>query len=188
MVKRYIGKYGSFDYDDKEFELRGDFLVYMGSAIDGSKIKIPEGITNCSWMFAGDNIITPPIIPEGVTNCEGMFSNCVLLKKAPVIPESVKTCTGMFYGCDSLEKPPVIPNGVENCYYMFKACTSLKTVPVISVNSHYYYEVYAECTALRNYVLSPVKLISNMYQQCPPMIQEIHNFLINVQEKTEKHE
>ena len=53
MIKQYKGDLGNFEYDDREFKLKGGCLRYIGTETDGSKIKIPAGITNCSYMFYG---------------------------------------------------------------------------------------------------------------------------------------
>ena len=90
MTKHYSGKIGEFDYDDKEFRIEEDHLFYIGTASDGSDVIIPEGVTECSYLFFRHNIKNtmknPPVIPESVTDCSSMFSDCANLETAPVIP------------------------------------------------------------------------------------------------------
>ena len=69
---------GEFYYNPDEFKIcHSDYLKYVGSETDGSKIKIPQGIKSCNSMFDGcENLITAPSIPEGVKNCNHMFFCC----------------------------------------------------------------------------------------------------------------
>lgn len=162
MIKHYEGKLGVFDYNDKEFSIGaaiGDddddipYLYYTGSKTDGSKIKIPEGIISCDFMFSyyyekESSIVTPPVIPKGVISCRCMFQYCEDLIQAPEIPEGVKDCSEMFEGCESLEIPPAIPEGVENCSYMFDYCSSLKIAPEIPNSVKYCDNMFSNCTSL----------------------------------------
>ncbi len=67
-MQHYEGEFGIFDYDDTEFKVvsgdealdyvcedigKDSILYYIGKETDGSKIKIPEGIKDCSGMFYG---------------------------------------------------------------------------------------------------------------------------------------
>ena len=149
-MQHYEGKLGVFDYDDNEFKLEHVpgkdesemCLRYIGEEIDGSKIKIPEGIKVCNYMFMDSPIETPPVIPDGVTDCEGMFYGCKALKEPPVIPNSVINCEPpvlplsftpvpslsfvdterKFLDCKGMEQPPVLHNGIENIDSMFSGC------------------------------------------------------------------
>jgi len=156
MIKQYKGPLGNFQYDDREFKLENNRLYYIGTETDGSKIKIPEGIIDCSFMFMNSNIVTPPVIPAEVTNCYSMFWNCYSLVETPVIPASVTDCGCMFNGCGSLVQAPVVPSNATNCSYMF-----------------------ADCGLLKNYVIPSVHAVStqNMYRHCPPIIQEMDKFI-----------
>lgn len=98
---------GVFDYDDTEFELNivpfdgiipgRTILHYIGKETDGSKIKIPEGITSIARMFVGSNLKTPPLIPNSVTNMYGAFARCESLEEAPVIPHGVEDLCKTFF-------------------------------------------------------------------------------------------
>ena len=148
MIKQYKGILGEFQYDDTEFVEKNGTLRYIGTETDGSKIKIPEGILDCSCMFKDCNIVTPPVIPAGVTNCHSMFYCCQFLKEPPVIPEGVIHCYGMFYECVSLCKAPVVPDSVESGNYMFYKCSSLTDVSNISVNTSYCNMMFQDCENL----------------------------------------
>ena len=66
MLKYYKGPLGNFEYDDVEFRVfTYGVIKYIGKETDGTKIKIPEGILDCSYMFETCNLITPPVIPAG---------------------------------------------------------------------------------------------------------------------------
>lgn len=156
MIKEYEGKLGKFKYDNTEFELIEEeikrwsgatcgirrTLKYIGKEIDGSKIKIPEGITDCNDMFSGNRSLkTPPIIPDGVTDCNNMFCECHSLMVAPVIPKGIIDCSYMFDRCWNLEKAPEIPDGVKYCNGMFwdSGVTEPSEIPdsVIDVDQMY---------------------------------------------------
>ena len=121
MLKKYEGILGNFQYDDTEFQLKSNsYLRYIGTETDGSKIKIPAGVTNCSYMFQDcSSLLKAPEIPTGVTNCFAMFYGCRSLIEASEIPTEVKSCGYMFKGCSSLIKAPEIPKGVTHCAGMF---------------------------------------------------------------------
>lgn len=171
-IVHYKGELGEFDYNPQEFHLMGvrcdldlnrvyvyddpeaenarECLHYIGFETDGSKIKIPQGITDCCCMFAGSTLVTPPIIPDGVTTCANMFVWSVSLESPPVIPESVKICTLMFGLCTQLKSAPVIPETVKNCYRMFYHCTSLLEAPIVPSKA-YRCEMFEECRNLKDY-------------------------------------
>ena len=92
-IVHYEGELGIFDYDDDQFEINErEYLRYIGKETDGSKIHIPEGITNCGEMFFDYRCLQkPPVIPDGVKDCRRMFAECKNLKEAPVIPKGVKS-------------------------------------------------------------------------------------------------
>lgn len=106
-MKSYDGAIGKFEYDPKEFKLAGGkhyaMLLYVGKETDGSKIKIPEGIKDCSRMFEYTDITVPPVIPDGVEVVDRMFEG-TFIKTRPVFPESVKSSDDVFKGCTYLEE------------------------------------------------------------------------------------
>ena len=166
MIQQYKGPLGKFQYDDTEFIEKSGNLHYIGTETDGSRIKIPKGIINCTFMFEGCNIVTPPTIPKGVTLCFGMFRNCKSLIKAPDIPEKTTNCCTMFYGCDSLitgtPLPRRMPRRILNCFYMYQGCSALK-----------------------NYCLDDAIYRKDIYRSCSPVVQEIDGFIQNFKERSQ---
>jgi len=128
MIKEYHGDLGNFEYDDREFKLVGGYnfqnLVYTGTETDGSRIKIPEGITSCNSMFAFNGITIPPVIPAGVVDCNFMFQGS-RITEPPLIPYSVLTCDYMFENCQHLMYAPLLPEAMIHSRHMFAGCTSL---------------------------------------------------------------
>jgi len=129
MIKKYHGYLGNFQYDNREFKLVGGYnaqsLVYIGKETDGSKIKIPEGITSCNAMFYNCDITIPPVIPTGVVDCNFMFQHS-RITEPPFIPYSVGSCDYMFEGCQHLMYAPLLPEAMINSRHMFSGCTSLR--------------------------------------------------------------
>lgn len=93
-----------FEYDEKEFKLREDgSLTYIGTECDGSRIKIPEGVVDCTEMFFGNKLLRfPPVIPEGVRYCTRMFAGSGIVRKA-VLPSSVIEQDGIYDMCSCME-------------------------------------------------------------------------------------
>lgn len=87
-IVHYDGPLGIFDYDNKEFMVingddsyslygghlpSGEYLIYIGTEIDGSKIVIPDGVLDVSYMFCEEELTPnrgkmeiPPRIPDSV--------------------------------------------------------------------------------------------------------------------------
>lgn len=141
----YDGVLGSFDYDTSMFELHTvdvpetehfpagqyEVLRYIGNESDGNKIKIPEGITNTSFMFMNSGINSMPKIPDGVEIADSMFSGCELMRVADKpFPSSLNSANFMFFGCGALDKgPDLIPGTVKDTNFMFGNCAKLKNTP-----------------------------------------------------------
>lgn len=104
-MKKYDGAIGKFEYDPKQFQILGDkqhaILRYVGKETRGENIQIPEGITDCTRMFEGSDIETPPVIPESVKVCDRMF-DLSKIKEPPVFPAGVTSKT----------------DATKNCWYM----------------------------------------------------------------------
>ena len=104
-MKKYDGAIGTFTYDPEQFKIYGGknfaYLRYIGKETDGTKITIPEGITNCSRMFESSDIEIPPIIPDGVKICDRMF-DLSKITEPPVFPDSVESKV----------------DATKNCWYM----------------------------------------------------------------------
>ena len=153
-MRHYSGELGTFDYDDKDFELISDktmdmpfdmpfpYLHYKGKEKNGEKIKIPDGITNCRYMFRDCDLKKPPYIPESTKSCEGMFFNCKNLRQMASMGRlrQLEDCSFMYSGCSSLSEKAwptdYIPDQVMNCSYMFDRCSSLKAAPGLHSQSY----------------------------------------------------
>ena len=141
-VKKYKGSLGTFEYNTRDFELmvkytatgRFDILHYRGGETDGSKIVIPKGITNCSYMFEKQSLVTPPVIPLGVVNTSYMFKDCKSLVRAAVLPFGVVKTSFMYQGCRSLTEVFPLPDSVKEAGYMFDKCVRLTTPPALSAS------------------------------------------------------
>ena len=162
--KHYEGVLGSFDYDDRQFELRqavnpsqgdsdrGDFmfLAYIGKETEGKNILIPQGLENTAFMFAGTQIQSAPVIPDGVKRADCMFMDCHQLKEAKLdLPSSLESTAYMFANCEHLEKGPrVIPGTVKNADYMFGSCASLQHTPQIRPGVQSMDAAFMDCKTL----------------------------------------
>lgn len=88
---------------------------------------ILSNLIDCSFMFMGcTSLMEAPTIPEGVTDCTYMFA-MTGIAETPVIPSSVRNCSYMFNGCTSLTKAPTMPINA-NVDYMFVGCTGLTDI------------------------------------------------------------
>lgn len=106
-------------------------LHYIGWEKDGSKVTIPNGIKNCRYMFAGSDLVTPPVIPDGVIDCTGMFAYSAALSATPVIPDSVEMCSEMFAYCMSLTAGASIPANAKYCCRMYENCLYLTSASIV---------------------------------------------------------
>jgi len=166
MLKYYQGPLGDFEYNDTEFRVfTYGVIKYIGKETDGTKIKIPAGITDCSFMF----------------------ENCCKLQTVPVIPEGVRICNGMFVNCSSLQQAPEIPVTVKQCNFIFSECGFFYT-PLLPQNTAGSFQgVFDSCCNLLNYVLIPYDKFDTMhrcqYAGCPVILREMHDFIIRIQER-----
>ena len=162
--KHYEGVLGSFDYDDREFQLRqavdpskgeseqGDFmfLAYIGKETKGKNIMIPQGLENTSFMFADTKLESASVIPDGVKRADCMFMDCHNLKEAKLdLPSSLESSAYMFANCEHLEKGPrTIPGTVKNADYMFGSCASLQYTPKINPGVQSMEAAFMDCKTL----------------------------------------
>ncbi len=133
-IQHYSGALGEFDYDTRQYAFKhnkyGYNLVYIGNETDGSKIKIPDGITSCNHMFEGTDIEIAPKIPESARKSEHMFSDCNNMHTATAIPGNLNNMSYMFSNCKSLKEPPMINSSIKNTYdntkheSMFEGCSN----------------------------------------------------------------
>ena len=138
--RKYKGPLGEFVYNTGDFEVLRQYgpmgmfeiLKYRGHETDGSKIEIPKGIKDCSYMFEKCSIQTPPIIPVGVKNTSHMFKDCMSLTRGAVVPYGVKIMSFMYEGCRVLQSVPSMPDTVMYAQYMCDSCSALFEPPRIS--------------------------------------------------------
>ena len=147
----------TYTYDDEIFTIKTiqgrSRLVYIGTETDGAKIKIPDGITDISFMFSRTAVKSVPKIPASVIYAECAFYKCTQLKTAQVHAPGLKYAQRMFFGCrsliwasmkdtpniidadsafgrcDSLEEFKAWPKMLENGQSMFAGCTRLSELP-----------------------------------------------------------
>lgn len=108
-LMHYEGELGSFDYNSRDFELtmhdvedgtsvptlhyigdnKGLKNVYgqegRGNVVKGSKIKIPEGITSCDYMFEDCKITSVPELPKSVVSTNNMLKGCQSLSESEIV-------------------------------------------------------------------------------------------------------
>ena len=142
-TKKYDGVIGKFEYDPKEFRLAGTEmfanLFYVGKETDGSKIKIPEGIIDCSRMFEFSSITTPPVIPEGVKICDRMFDGSQI-QEPPVFPDSVESISNAaFCNCTSLTEINLGAGVMKLGTGVFAGCNDLQGVSFSSASGNDYF-------------------------------------------------
>lgn len=167
-TRHYQGALGEFDYDPTQFEIQRvnipnemngetldhngymDVLRYVGPETDGSKIHIPEGLTNMDLMFMNTNIKSAPKIPSSVESMFASFASCQQLKTADItIPPKVKSGEFMFADCKNLEQGlNVVPGTMQNANYMFAACSQLKNTPKIGRGVQQGECMFAGCESL----------------------------------------
>lgn len=188
----YTGASGDFSYDPSEWQLDavrveadgafpgGSFQVlrYIGKETDGSKIHIPEGITNCTEMFKGTDIKSAPAIPNSAVSCTSMFADCKNLKEGTWIPKNVKETCFMFEGCENLRYfDDPIPGNVDSACYMFKDCKSLETAPEIKEGVKDGEGMFANCESLRKNpkIPSSMRYREGMTTGCKGLDQTNHD-------------
>lgn len=164
-TKHYEGALGSFDFDPNQFAVtfvdvpsaeeggepnRMHVLRYIGQETNGKNIKIPEGLTDASFMFMHTNIESVPSIPMGVESTYAMFAECHDLRTADIIiPPTVKDGPFMFANCKNLEKgPKVIPGSMNDINYIMTGCSNLRNTPKLGKGIQYGECAFAGCKSL----------------------------------------
>lgn len=129
-IQNYKGSLGEFSYDNTEFsvcfdEMRGEYLHYEGNETDGSKIHIPKGVTNGSYMFEDSNIVSQPELPMGLKTMDYMFIGCKDMETAGRIPDTVTSTHSSYSYCVNLKNPADISDSVLRADFMYDGCKSL---------------------------------------------------------------
>lgn len=154
----YEGRLGKFTYNTANFELRYrysetgvfEILVYRGEEMDGSKIVIPDGIKDISYMFENALISLPPVIPESVEIMDYTFKDCHLLIAGAGLPVNLKRCGFLYKNCRSLQCGSNMPDTVVSAPYMYDGCTMLSNVGHISLGLKYASGMFRNCKNLRD--------------------------------------
>ena len=165
-MRHYSGELGTFDYDDRQFQLQlmekaadkngdkvsAEVIRYIGADTDGSKIKIPDGVKNADFMFMGSNIKSAPSLPVSVESAQATFADCHQLKSAKIsVPPACKNTAFMFSNCENLEKGPrSIPSTCNTMDYMFAGCASMKHTPNINHGVKSMNGAFIECRSLKD--------------------------------------
>lgn len=174
--KRYKGPLGEFTYNSADFELAYRYtpfgglevLKYRGSEIEGEKIKIPDGIVDCSYMFEKLSIRTAPVIPVSVRTVNYMFKDCVSLIRGTLLPYGTRSASFMYQGCRSLESCSALPDTLENAQYMFDGCRSLVLPPKMPARLKQASGMFRGCQSLCELADFPKGVISkkHVYRDC----------------------
>lgn len=170
-IVQYEGRLGTFAYSTADFEISmrytetGSFeiLSYRGRETDGSKIQVPEGLVNGSYLFEGKSLVTPPRLPKSLKNASYMFKNCVSLQRGAVLPDGVEKCGFMYQGCRSLVSCPDLPNTVVDAPYMFDGCSYLERSPRLSKRMRNIAGIYRGCRRLQEEPEIPPYVLRDQY-------------------------
>lgn len=182
--RKYKGPLGQFVYNTRDFELidkytpfgRFDVLRYRGNETDGSKITIPNGIIDCSYMFEKHSLQTPPIIPVGVRIVNYMFKDCVSLLRGAVFPHGVVSAAFAYQGCRSLQACPGLPKTLEKGQYLFDSCTSLACPPKIGANLLKGAGMFRGCRNMQCLADFPVGAdVQHAYRNCESLREVLGN-------------
>lgn len=174
--KKYKGPLGEFVYNSEDFELMyrytplGGFevLKYRGPETEGDKIRIPNGIVDCSYMFEKLSVKTPPVIPVSVRTTNYMFKDCVSLVRGALLPYGTKSSSFMYQGCRSLVSCPMLPDTLLNAQYMFDGCRLLEQPPKIGTKLQNATGMFRDCLSLQSLAVLPneVPKTNHMYRNC----------------------
>lgn len=179
-IVHYDGVLGTFSYDPREFQLQvmdvkeDEFgnpatsfpvLKYIGEEMDGSKIQIPEGLQDASFMFEGNqNLKSLPKLPSSVESAFCMCKDCSNLTQAAtfMFPRKLKEAQFMFANCGKLETGPAVVN-VKDATGMFANCPELLTTPKIALGLEYADCMFENCEHLNKKPKWPIGVKSAEY-------------------------
>lgn len=169
--KEYKGPLGEFRYNTADFEVMNKYtpigviqiLKYRGQEVDGSKIKIPLGVKDCSYMFEKQSIKTPPVIPPTVRCTNYMFYGCVSLERGALLPYGVESASFMYAGCRNVMYVPACPGTLRLAQYMCDGCRSLLAPPVLNNGIQKVTGLCRNCIGLQELALLPDTVIDASY-------------------------
>lgn len=192
--KRYVGSHGDFIFDPDEFEVtamdseasefccggRSHIIRYVGNETDGSKIRIPDGLTDGTCMFMNTDITFMPKLPMSLKFGDAMFMGTKLtsvyqgsvnpVTKRTVLPPGLRSTSFMFANCRDLEIGPMdVPPLVKNADFMFADCGRLVNTPRLSYGLRYGDAMFAGCHSLTEKPRKPssMKSSESMTYDCP---------------------
>lgn len=193
MLVHYCGILGEFDYDDTCFKfhtktelilkgilvLEDGYFIYTGKEKDGSKIIIPDGIIDCSFMFFDNTrLVSTPHFPDTVIRCNHTFRRCTSLKTINKLPKNCISSNNMFQGCISIEYCKECMLGLSNliiCNEMFRDCENLLDSPILPHSIKYARHMFHN-TSIKSVGRLPLSLVdcANMFEKCENLT-EVHN-------------
>lgn len=132
-MKNYDGSLGKFQYDESiwsvsESDDKSDVLKYIGSEKDGSKISIPDGITDLSSAFENTGITSQPAIPDGVVKMDYTFYNCKDMTETSALPEGLESMNSCYAECKKIESTPYMPDSVKSAEFAFDGAENLRSI------------------------------------------------------------
>lgn len=129
-MKKYEGSLGKFEYDETMFEIshtedKTEFLKYIGSEIDGKKIKIPNGVTKLDHTFEGTAIKTSPDMPDSVISADYECYNCADLELSGKLSKNLKSIENAWGECHALKRAPYLSDSIEKADFAFDGCENM---------------------------------------------------------------
>lgn len=154
-IVKYEGKFGKFEYDDTIWstgidEEGEEFFHYEGKETNGSRIKVPDGMTNVTGLFMNTEIESQPLLPGSVKVADYCFAGCKNLKTINDLPSGLKSGDSMYTYCVAIRKPPVLPDGLKSANYMFDGCLVLEEMANFPSALRHAEYMYANCPNLKN--------------------------------------
>lgn len=154
----YEGRLGTFTYNPEEFSLRYkyaengvfEYLWYKGHETDGSRIQIPNGIIDMSYMFEHNRyLMTPPAIPPTVKVAEYAFHDCLMLRQGASLPYGIERIGFMYQDCRAMLAGSTMPDTVVSAQYMYDGCISLYNPGDVSKRLENGSGLYRNCKNMR---------------------------------------
>lgn len=183
--KHYKGYLGDFWYDPelwtvlKKYTAVGQFeiLVYCGQELDGSKIQIPDGVVNTSYMFANKGLTSTPVIPLGVHTADYMFEGNQSLTVGAALPHGLKSAAFMYKDCHSLLAGSDMPDTLVRASHMYENCYSMQMPVKLSESLESMSCLYRNCRSLTDYNHELPKSVvrsNNWLHGCKKLDQRLH--------------
>ena len=173
---KYKGSLGEFTYNTEDFEIINKYtpfgviptLHYRGTETDGTKIKIPNGLRDGSYLFENTSIQTPPLLPPSLTLANYMFLDCVSLVRGAILPHGCVSASFMYAGCRSLTSVPRTPNTLKRAQYMCDGCRLLEEPVLLNDGIENITGMFRNCASMQHLADVPdsVKEYAHLYRGC----------------------